>query len=87
MAGQRKTGRNAPHKWLKLPHGHNSGIFSLSCAHVSVHMYCTLFPPNKHFTHFTTFPLRGNSFLQSGRPGPLLLTTGLVGSGAFIAMT
>ena len=30
MIGQRKTGRNAPCKWFKLPHGHNSGIFSLS---------------------------------------------------------
>ena len=45
-----------------------------------------LFPPDKHLLHyfpslwkfFTTFHLCGNSFLQSQRPGPLSLTTGLV---------
>ena len=28
--GQRKTGRNVPHKWFKLPWGHDSGTLPLS---------------------------------------------------------
>ena len=43
---------------------------SLKSAHVSTHTYRTLFPPNKHFTCFTTFCLCGNSFLQSWRARP-----------------
>ena len=39
---------------------------------------CTLFPPNKHFTCFTTCRLCGNSFLQSRRARALSLVTGLV---------
>ena len=39
---------------------------------------CILFPPNKHFTCFTTFHLCGNSFLQSRRARTLSLATGLV---------
>ena len=38
----------------------------------SVHMYCTLFPPRKHFTCFTTFCLCGNSFLQTRRARALV---------------
>ena len=30
MSSQRKSGRNAPHKWFKLPPGRNSGPLSLS---------------------------------------------------------
>ena len=45
---------------------------------VSIHTYCTLLPPNKYFTGFTTFRLCGNSFLQSWRPGPLPLINGLL---------
>ena len=47
-------------------------------APVSIHKYCTLFPPNKHFTCFTTFLLCGNSFLQSWRARALSLTICLV---------
>ena len=35
--------------------------------HVSIYMYCTLFPLNKYFTYFTTVRLCGNSFLYSQR--------------------
>ena len=45
---------------------------------VSLHTYLYFFPPNKHFTYFTTFRLCGNSFLQSQRARALSLTTGLV---------
>ena len=45
---------------------------------VSIHAYCTLFPPSKHFACFTTFHLCGNSFLQSWRARALSLTTGPV---------
>ena len=38
----------------------------------SVHMYCTLFPPKKYFTCFTTFCLCGNSFLQTQRARALV---------------
>ena len=54
---------------------------SLESIHVSTHMYYllhTLFPPNEHFTCFTTFSLYGNSFLQSKRARALSLTTDLV---------
>ena len=39
--------------------------------HVSIHTYCTLFPPNKHFTCFTTFCLyvEIHFFIAEG-PGP-----------------
>jgi len=37
-----------------------------------------LFPPNKHFTCFTTLHLHGNSFLQSQGAMALSLTPGLV---------
>jgi len=47
-------------------------------APVSIHTYCTLFPLNKYFTSFTTFPHGGNSFLQNQRARGLSLTTGLV---------
>ena len=46
--------------------------------HVSINMYCSPFPPNKHLTCFTTFCLCGNYFLQSGRARALSLTTGLM---------
>ena len=45
-------------------------------ARVSVHICCTLFPPNKHL--FTTFHLVEIIFLQSQRARALSLTTGLV---------
>ena len=47
-------------------------------APMSIHTYCTLFPLNKYFTCFTTFPLGGNSLVQSQRARGLSLTTGLV---------
>ena len=37
-----------------------------------------IFPPNKHFTCFTTFRLCGNSFLQSRRARALSPAAGLV---------
>ena len=55
----------------------NSGTLPLSLpVYLSRYTVCTLFPPNKYLTCFTTFCLCGNSFLQ--RPGSLSLTTGLV---------
>ena len=49
-------------------------------SHMSIHNYCTLFPPNKYFTCFTSFRLCGNSFLQTWRAKALVtdLTFGLV---------
>ena len=41
-----------PYKYFKLPQGHNSLSES---AHVSIRMYCTLFPANKHFYLFHCF--------------------------------
>ena len=41
-------------------------------AHVSIHKYCTIFPPKKHFTWFTTFCLCGHSFLQTRRARALV---------------
>ena len=76
MIHQRKTRRNAPYKWFKLPRGHNSGTLPES-AHVSIHTYYTLFL-NKYFTCFTTFHLCGNSFLQSQRARALVTDTGLM---------
>ena len=55
---------------------HEGGTFSES-THVSIHRYCTLLPPNKHFPCFS-FHLCGNSFLQSERARALSLATGLV---------
>ena len=46
--------------------------------HVSTHTYGAFFPLDEYSTWFTTFCLCGNSFLQRQKPGPLLLTTGLV---------
>ena len=38
---------------------------------VSTHTYCTLFPPNKHFTGFTTFRLYVEiHFFTADGPGP-----------------
>ena len=45
---------------------------------VSIHTYLYSFPPNKHFTCFTTLRLHGNSFLQSQGARALSLTPGLV---------
>lgn len=45
---------------------------------VSIHTYLYSFPPNKHFTCFTTVLLHGNSFLQSQGARALSLTPGLV---------
>ena len=40
-------------------------------AYVSIHTYCTLFPPNKHFTRFTTLHLYvGIHFYTADSPGP-----------------
>ena len=75
MIGQRKPRRNAPYKWFKLPRRQDS-LSESAC--VSLYTYCTLFPPNKHFTCFTTFCLCGSSFLQSQRARALSLATGLV---------
>ena len=61
-----KPKRNAPWKWFKLPQGHDS-----ESAHVPIHTYCTLFPPNKHFTYFTTFCVDEEiHFYTADRPGP-----------------
>ena len=54
--------------------GVTQGLSEPTC--VSVHTYC--FPPNKHFTCFTTACLCGNSFLQTWRAKAWSLTTGLV---------
>ena len=64
-----------PYKLFKLPQGHNSLSES---AHVSIHMYCTLFLLINTYTCFTTFCLHGNSLLQSQRARALSLTAGLV---------
>ena len=64
MIGQRKTGRNAPYKWFKLPRGLSSGILPLSqpmCLFTCI----ILFPLNEYLICFTTFCICGNSFLQS----------------------
>ena len=75
MIGQKKAGRNAPCKWFKLPREHDSLTES---TRVSSHTYSTFFPPKKHFTCFTTFPLCGNFFfVQSWKASALSLTTGL----------
>ena len=55
---------------------HEGGTFSES-THVSIHRYCILLPPDKHFPCFY-FHLCGNSFLQSKRARALSLATGLV---------
>ena len=71
-----QTRRNAPQKWCKLPQGCDSrtlGAHLCVCPHV---LYS--FPPNKHFTCFTTACLCGNSFLQTWRAKAWSLTTGLV---------
>ena len=54
----------------EIPHKSNSNCHEASTqglpsesASVSIHTYCTLFLPNKHFTCFTTFCLCGNPFL------------------------
>lgn len=78
ISGQRKRGR-MPHKPALSP-GQDS-VFLFESIHVSIHMYYllhTLFPPNEHFTCFTTFSLYGNSFLQL-RARALSLTTDLCG--------
>lgn len=76
MIGQKKTGRNALCKWFKLPWEQDSLIESIC---VSIHTFSTLsFPPKKHFTCFTTFPLCGNFFVQSWKASALSLTTCLV---------
>lgn len=46
---------------------------------VSVHMYCTFFPLNKYFTTSLLSIFVGILFCKAKRPGPLLLTMGLVG--------
>ena len=51
---------------------HEGTTLSLSePARVSIHMYCTIFPPNKHFTCFTIFRLyvEIHFFIVDG-PGP-----------------
>ena len=76
MIGQRKPRRNAPYKWFKLPWRQES-----LCPCVYPHPLYS-FPPNKHFSYFTTFPLYGNSFLQSQRARTSSLTTALAPSGS-----
>ena len=72
MTGHRKSGRDAPFKWFKLPWG-KTLLWVCPCVYPHV-----LFPPNKHFTCFIVFCLYGNSFLQSQRARALSLATGLV---------
>ena len=56
-------------------------------AHVSIHKYCTLFPPNKYFICFTTSFVE-IPFCKASGPEPLSLTTDLMARlGAFIAVT
>ena len=65
MIGQRKPGRNAPCKQFKPPRGHKSQSLPVC---LSTH---TLFPSNKHFTCFNTFPIFvGTLFCKARRPGP-----------------
>lgn len=55
---------------------HEGTIFlSLRLVPGSIYTYCSLSPPNKHFTCFLTFCLCGNFFLQSQRARALSLTT------------
>ena len=60
----KETRRNAPDKWFKLPRVRHSPVHSYS----TIHMYT--FPPNKHFTYFTTFRLSvGIQFCKADRSG------------------
>ena len=64
-----------------MPHisdSNNHEGMTLSLSHPVCLSTRTLFPPNEHFTCFTTFCLCGNSFLQSQRARALSLGTGLV---------
>ena len=77
MTNQRKTGRNAPYKWFKLPHGHNSGNLP-EFAHVPIHMYCTFFLLINTFLASLLSMFLVILFHKSEGPGPLAMTTGLV---------
>ena len=75
-------------KWLtkgnleEMPHksdsNHQECVTLSEPAHVAIHMHCTLFLSNKHFTCFTTFHHYGNYFPQSWRARGLALSTGLM---------
>ena len=67
MIGQRKPRRNVLNKWFKTAMRTRLRGSPSESARVSIHKYCSLFPLNKFFTHFTTFHLCGNSSLQSQR--------------------
>ena len=58
--------------WLR------DSLFPSKLTCVSIHTYCILFPQNKYFTHFTTFCLCGNSFVQNriARAGSLTPSLG-----------
>ena len=88
MIGQRKTRRNAPYKWFKLPWGHDSGTLHESCPCVYPHILYS-------FSHLINTLLASllsifveTLFCKVKGPGPLSLTLVLwLGSGIFTTVT
>ena len=76
MTGQRKPRRNTPYKWFKLLRARDSLSLPM-CLSTS-----TPFPPNEHFTRFTTFHVFvGIHFYKANKPralSPPLIPGGLV---------
>lgn len=67
MTGQSKLGKKWPIKVIQTDSRMclRDSLSPSKLTHVSIHTYCILFPQNKYFTHFTTFCLCGNSFVQN----------------------
>ena len=86
MTGQRKTGKNAPCEWVKLPS--NSGTLPRSlpvCLCIHAVLFSLLI---EHFACFTTLIFVEVLSCRAEGPGPLSLTTGLVaGIQRFMAAT
>ena len=77
MIGQRKSGRNALYYKSNSNCQEGEDLVTLSLSRI-LPVVLSFFPLNKYPTCFTILFLCGNSFLQSWRPGPLSLITGLL---------